>query len=575
VVATLRRCLAKDPAQRYATAAEVAAALREAREAPAVEQAPASGSAVEQPATPGAERRRDTRLPISLDVVLQRHSAGGSVLQEERTIADNVGRHGARVLTTMTSIGPGDTVNVRQVDGEFQTRSAVRHVHMGTDRMRKLGLEFLDRPAPDHLVPSDGSQPRTPLGVPRAPAPVAPEPPPPAAPPPPVAIPVKAEERRQDSRLAISIDVMLRRLAPGGLAQSERTVADNIGRHGARVLSALTGVTVGEIVSIEEIGTSFQTRAEVRAVHVGPDRIQRLGLLFLDHATPERLLPDGDSKPRIARPATSPNHAPLPSPIAPPKVEPSERRLQILAVFDASKTQNHFEVLGLPRASNATQVKDAYFRLARQFHPDVPLEADVADLKREVAAVYARISEAYETLIDPEKRSTYESRIGRPRPTPAGVPVVTPGPAVAPPPPKPTPPPPPPAPSASVDADSASRLAMDVVNKGKALLADGKVWDAIQVLEGGQNLAPGTRTNQMLRLVLAQATARNPRWRKRAEEMLVDLAREVPPPVEAMLALSELYQEQGFKARAAAQLRRVVELQPGHAEALARLKALD
>jgi serine/threonine protein kinase len=560
VVATLRKALAKDPAERYPTAAAVAGALRDARRDPATAPAEAPAAPVESP-EPGAERRRDTRLPISIDVVLQRSTAGGAVLQEERTIADNIGRHGARVITTMTSISQGDTVNVRQVDGDFQSRSTVRHVHTGTDRFRKLGLEFLDRAAPDHLVPSDGAQSRTPLGVPRAPAPVAPAPPPaPAA---------RTEERRKDSRLSISIDVRLRRMGAGGvIVEEERTVADNIGRHGARVFSAMTGLKVGEILSVQEVGTDFQTRAEVRAVYPGPDGIQRLGLQFLDHATPVRLLPDGDSKPRITRPGTNPSVAPPPPP---PKPEPTERRRELLAAYEAMKTRTHFEVLGLPRASNATQVKDAYFRLARLYHADVQLEPDVADLKREIAALYLRVGEAYEILIDPEKRGRYESLLGRPRPTPPALPTVPPPPPAA----KPPEPPPPPPRADPLDDETAARLSQKVALQGKALLADGKFWDAIQVLEGGLHLAPGTRSNQSLRVLLAQATGKNPRWRKRAEEMLVELSREKPPPLEALLALSAFYEEEGFKARAAAQLRRVVELQPGHADALARLKALD
>jgi serine/threonine protein kinase len=580
VVAALRKALDKDPARRFGTASEVAEALREARKAHAGAAAAESAGVPVSPSlpeTPSAERRRDTRLPISLDILLQRSSAGGAVLQEERTIADNVGRHGVRVLTTMTSISKGDTVNVRQVDGDFQSRSAVRHVYTGADRFRKLGLEFLDRAAPDHLLPSDGSQPRTPLGLPKAPA----EAPPPAAatpssppsPPsgvPPVAPPPEAppEERRKDSRLSISVDVRLRRLGPSGaVLEEERTVADNVGRHGARVLSAMTGLSVGEILSVHEVGTDFQTRAEIRALYLGPDRIQRLGLQFLDHATPVRLLPDGDSKPRLPRPPSAPV-APPPPPPPQAEPEPTERRRQVLAAFEGLRTRNHFEVLDIPRASNAMQVKEAYFRLVRQFHGDVQLEPDVADLRGEIDAIYLRIVQAYETLIDPQSRARYESLLGRPRTTPFGVLAAPQAPAAQEPGSAPPGPPPP------LDEESAAWMAQEIAGRGRTLLAEGKFWDAIQALEGGLNLAPGSRSNQTVRILLAQATAKNPRWRKRAEEMLVELTRERPVPVEALLVLSAFYQEEGFKARAAAQLRKALEVQPGHPEALERLKAL-
>jgi tetratricopeptide (TPR) repeat protein len=140
---------------------------------------------------------------------------------------------------------------------------------------------------------------------------------------------------------------------------------------------------------------------------------------------------------------------------------------------------------------------------------------------------------------------------------------------------EPAPPAPQPPPAAPLDAEAGTRLAEEILGKGRALLAEGKFWDAIQTLEGGLHLAPGTRTNRTLRILLAQATAKNPQWHESAEEMLVALTHESPAPLEAFMALSVLYEEKGLKARAAAQLRRVLELHPGHADALARLKALD
>jgi hypothetical protein len=81
----------------------------------------------------------------------------GDVLQEERTIAENVGRGGARLCTSMASLGPGDVVVVEEVGGPskgepFTTRAEVRNSYLGKDNIRRLNLRFLDRPAPKHLV---------------------------------------------------------------------------------------------------------------------------------------------------------------------------------------------------------------------------------------------------------------------------------------------------------------------------------------------------------------------------------------------------------------------------------------
>jgi len=62
-----------------------------------------------------------------------------------------------------------------------------------------------------------------------------------------------------------------------------------------------------------------------------------------------------------------------------------------------------FVVLGLRHGASEGDIKRAYRRLARRFHPDI----NPGD--RESAARFQQILEAYETLIDPERRSRYES----------------------------------------------------------------------------------------------------------------------------------------------------------------------
>jgi molecular chaperone DnaJ len=60
-------------------------------------------------------------------------------------------------------------------------------------------------------------------------------------------------------------------------------------------------------------------------------------------------------------------------------------------------------VLGLKREASAAEIKRAYRRLARRFHPDI----NPGD--REAAARFRQIVDAYETLIDPDRRRRYDS----------------------------------------------------------------------------------------------------------------------------------------------------------------------
>lgn len=100
------------------------------------------------------------------------------------------------------------------------------------------------------------------------------------------------KERRQLTRLDnVYINLRLQRMdSDGGAGQEERTVAENLGKGGARVMTSLP-LAKGEIVIVEEMGGgSFKTRAQVCNVYIGEDRVPRLNLHFLDAEAPDRLL---------------------------------------------------------------------------------------------------------------------------------------------------------------------------------------------------------------------------------------------------------------------------------------------
>lgn len=63
--------------------------------------------------------------------------------------------------------------------------------------------------------------------------------------------------------------------------------------------------------------------------------------------------------------------------------------------------RDYYEVLGLGKDSSADDIKKAYRKLARQYHPDVNKEANAEDKFKEV-------KEAYDVLSDDQKRANYD-----------------------------------------------------------------------------------------------------------------------------------------------------------------------
>ena len=62
---------------------------------------------------------------------------------------------------------------------------------------------------------------------------------------------------------------------------------------------------------------------------------------------------------------------------------------------------NYYEILGVGRDAAADEIKKAFRKLARKYHPDVSREADAERHMKEV-------NEAYAVLSDPEKRAAYD-----------------------------------------------------------------------------------------------------------------------------------------------------------------------
>jgi tetratricopeptide (TPR) repeat protein len=274
-----------------------------------------------------------------------------------------------------------------------------------------------------------------------------------------------------------------------------------------------------------------------------------------------------------AAPAAAPAPRPAPAlPTPPPAAAPARpaedarramegQRQQIVDAYAGIKSQDFFEFLGVARDADERQVKEAYFRLAKPFHPDAALDPSLSDVRSKREAVFLHLGQVYETLRNPANRARYERmlEVRSPRRPQVSSSAAAPPADTAPPPP---------------DKAQQQEVALEAIRTGVRLVKEGKYWDAIQVLEPVVAQLEGP-PRLKARVTLARAYVKNPNWLRRAEETLLAVLQESRDYVEAYVVLGQVYRASDQPARAVGVYRKALELQPGHEEALAELAALE
>ena len=68
-----------------------------------------------------------------------------------------------------------------------------------------------------------------------------------------------------------------------------------------------------------------------------------------------------------------------------------------------AKTEDYYQILNIKRDASPEEIKKAYRKLARKYHPDV----NPGDKQSEER--FKKISQAYDVLSDPKKREIYDN----------------------------------------------------------------------------------------------------------------------------------------------------------------------
>jgi hypothetical protein len=122
-------------------------------------------------------------------------------------------------------------------------------------------------------------------------------------------------------------------------------------------------------------------------------------------ATTNRTIPAARPPPSVRAPGAE-SKAPAPKP-AGARTVVSQDAAALEAFYARVRAADHFEALGVKREATTSQIKIAYFQLAKSYHPDAGPPGEPEEIKKLRADVFARLGEAWGILGEEAKRAEY------------------------------------------------------------------------------------------------------------------------------------------------------------------------
>jgi curved DNA-binding protein CbpA len=90
----------------------------------------------------------------------------------------------------------------------------------------------------------------------------------------------------------------------------------------------------------------------------------------------------------------------------PPQILELRKQIEEKAVQNSSL--NYYQMLGIQNNASEGEIRKAYFKLVKIFHPDRSSKQGFGDLRDTLAYIFANLSEAHNTLNDIDKREAYD-----------------------------------------------------------------------------------------------------------------------------------------------------------------------
>ena len=225
------------------------------------------------------------------------------------------------------------------------------------------------------------------------------------------------------------------------------------------------------------------------------------------------------------------------------------------------RAESYYDILGVESSAGHVEIKSAYYDLARRYHPDRFRKSEPALLRR-MESAFARITQAYDTLLDDQLRANYNAKL-RARRKAQQIADATAKPS---------------APEAKpieatpdVPVISAAERAANDFKEALAALEQGQRQLAAGLFASATRLAPN---EPRYRAFYGELLAAHANTRRAAEAELQAAIRLDPGNADYRVMLAQLFRDLGFAIRAKGEAERAVAADPNNRKARDLLREL-
>ncbi len=212
----------------------------------------------------------------------------------------------------------------------------------------------------------------------------------------------------------------------------------------------------------------------------------------------------------------------------------------------------HYDLLGISEKAAADEIKNAYFGMAKLFHPD-RYHRETGTVLRRIQVAFTSLANAYETLKKKDSRDSYDFKIrkelaDRERRRAEGLTDVP------------------------DEADVKGESGLQSFEQGLAALSDEEYDAAATLLARAVHYSP---ENALFHAYYGQALSADGKMRHKAESELQAAVRLDPKNSKIRMMLVDFFLEMGMAKRAEGELRRFLEVVPGDTAAARLLNKIQ